>query len=75
MNSDDSFLLRLADLTADGEAGLRELILQQLAFARSHVVELPHHGERPATFGPGIALETTQHAGTSDATLGASYHA
>lgn len=39
--SDDTFLLRLAELTANGEDGLRELILEQLAFARSHVVELP----------------------------------
>jgi hypothetical protein len=35
------FLLRLAELTADGENGLRELISEQLAFARTHVVELP----------------------------------
>ena len=40
-SSDDTFLLRLAELTANGEDGLRDLILEQLAFARSHVVELP----------------------------------
>ncbi len=43
--SDDTVLLRLAELTADGENGLRELISEQLAFARSHVVELPLVGE------------------------------
>ena len=41
MNSDDTFLLRLAELTAGGEAGLRDLIAEQLAFARNNVVELP----------------------------------
>jgi hypothetical protein len=42
---DDTFLLRLAELAASGETGLRDLISQQLAFARNNVVELPHVAE------------------------------
>lgn len=49
MNSDDTFLLRLAELTMDGEAKFRALISEQLAFAQTHVVELPQPGETVVT--------------------------
>jgi hypothetical protein len=60
--SDDTFLLRLAELAASGEMGLRDLISQQLAFARTNVVELPRVGEagpsHPARTATGAVLAT-----------------